>query len=160
MWAVAHSGASWLLGKLALCYNSDMVAADRPLSELVEALPLDVQESVRDFVEFLLAKRGRAVELDDELVSEHDAFPVDPRRPAMLREVEAYHRLHPELLEQYKGQYVAIFQGQLVDHDQDSEALSERILARLPDQVVLQRKVEYSPEVVLQFRSPRLLVYS
>lgn len=40
----------------------------------------------------------------------------------------------------------------MVDHDQDAVALSERIREQFPDQVVLQRRVEDSPEVVLQFR--------
>lgn len=31
----------------------------RPLSELVEELPPHMQREVRDFVEFLLARRGR-----------------------------------------------------------------------------------------------------
>ena len=136
----------------ALCYNRVMLAADRPLSELVEALPPDVQESVRDFVEFLLAKHEQLGGSNEEADEEHDPFPADPRRPAMLREIEAYHRLHPELLAKFKGQHVAIYQGQLVDHDPDSELLLERTLARFPDQVVLQRKVEDSPEVVLRFR--------
>ena len=34
--------------------------AARPLSELVEELPPDVQQEVRDFVEFLISKHGRA----------------------------------------------------------------------------------------------------
>lgn len=34
--------------------------AARPLSELVEELPPDVQQEVRDFVEFLISKRSRA----------------------------------------------------------------------------------------------------
>ena len=33
--------------------------ATRPLSELVEELPPDVQQEVRDFVEFLISKRSR-----------------------------------------------------------------------------------------------------
>lgn len=32
----------------------------RPLSELVEELPPDAQREVRDFVEFLIYKHGRA----------------------------------------------------------------------------------------------------
>lgn len=123
-----------------------MLAADRPLSELVEALPPDAQESVRDFVEFLLAKHEQLAGSNEEADEEHDPFPADPRRPAMLREIEAYHRLHPELLPKYKGQYVAVFRGQMVDHDHDPEVLSERILGRFPDEVVLQRKVEDSPD--------------
>lgn len=33
--------------------------AARPLSELVEELPPDVQQEVRDFVEFLISKHSR-----------------------------------------------------------------------------------------------------
>ncbi len=36
-----------------------MSAATKPLTELVQDLPPDVQAEVRDFVEFLLAKRAR-----------------------------------------------------------------------------------------------------
>jgi len=132
-----------------------MTAVDKPLSELVEALPPDIQASVRDFVEFLLTKREQAAEPVADGGGNGSRFPMDPRRPVMLREIEAYHRLHPELRQKYKDQYVAIFQGKLVDHDSDPEALLERVLVRFPDQVVLQRKVEESPEVVLHFRSPR-----
>ena len=32
----------------------------RPLSELVEELPPDARQEVRDFVEFLISKHGRA----------------------------------------------------------------------------------------------------
>ncbi len=31
----------------------------RPLSELIEELPPDVQQEVRDFVEFLISRHGR-----------------------------------------------------------------------------------------------------
>jgi hypothetical protein len=37
-----------------------MAPAARSLLELVEELPIDAQMEVRDFVEFLLAKHGRA----------------------------------------------------------------------------------------------------
>ena len=139
-------------------YNNVMEVVDRPLAELVQALPPNAQATVRDFVEYLLAKHEQSVESD--VVSGEDkdgASPGDPRRQAMLREIEAYHRLHPELSKKYKGQHVAIFHGQLVDHDLDAEALLERTMTRFPDQVVLQRKVENTPEIVLRFRSPRLI---
>ena len=137
-------------------YNRPMVETNRPLSELVEALPSDLQASVRDFVEFLLSKREQTAGMSEE-TEVHSLFPADPRRSIMLREAEAYRQMHPELVDRYMGQYVAIFQGRMVDHDQDAEALSERIRVRLPDQVVLQRRVETIPEVILHFRSPRFV---
>lgn len=97
--------------------------------------------------------------LADMLTQTIQPFPVHEQRPAMLREVEAYKRLHPQLVQRYLGEYVAIFQGQLVDHDLDPIKLLHRIQARLPDQVVLRRKVEKQPETVLQFRSPRIIYH-
>lgn len=134
-----------------------MAQTNIPLAELVEALPPNAQEAVRDFVEHLLARYENLGDPRYDESAELPRFPVDPQRPAMLREIEAYHDLHPQLLANYKGQYVAIYKGELVDRDSDSEALTRRILAHYPDQVVLQRKVEKTPEVILHFRSPRFL---
>lgn len=75
----------------------------------------------------------------------------------MLSEVEAYHRLHPELLARYPGQYVAIYHGQLIDRDEDPAALIERTEAKWPGRVIPRRKVESVPESVLAIRSPRML---
>lgn len=37
-----------------------------------------------------------------------------PVPPEFLREIEAFERLKPELLQQYKGRVVAIYQGEVV----------------------------------------------
>ncbi len=84
-------------------------------------------------------------------------FPVNPNREAMQRETAAFRRLHPALIKEYAGRYVAILDGELVDHDTDPVALLQRIRANFPSRTVLRRKVEQSPEVTLYFRSPRLI---
>ncbi len=56
---------------------------------------------------------------------------------AMIREEVAYEAMHPELMAQYAGQYVAVYHGQLIDHDQDVTALLRRLEAQYPDEVVL-----------------------
>ncbi|MCP4356723.1 MAG: hypothetical protein GY796_01735 [Chloroflexi bacterium] len=71
--------------------------------------------------------------------------------------MDTYKKLHPQLVKQYLGKFVAIFQGELVDHDADKEALFFRIKENFPDQVVLQRQVLPDPDPLLHFRSPRLL---
>lgn len=73
----------------------------------------------------------------------------------MLREIEAFRALHPQLVKQYMGKYVAIYQGAVVDDDHDPVALLKRINQKYPDKVVLRRKVEKDPDPVLYFRSPR-----
>lgn len=79
----------------------------------------------------------------------------NPAQEKMMQEVEAYQQMHPQLVEKYAGQFVAIHNGQLVDHDSDKEALFARIKERFPNQVVLQRQVLENPDPVFHFRSPR-----
>ncbi len=59
-----------------------------------------------------------------------------------LREVNAYEALHPELVKQFLGQFVAIYQGELVDHDADEDALMKRRQRDYAGKVVLVRRVE------------------
>lgn len=84
-------------------------------------------------------------------------FPVNPNREAMEREADAFRRLHPALLRDYPGRYVAITGGEVVDHDADPVALLTRIRRDYPGKTVLRRKVEPVAERVLRFRSPRII---
>ena len=72
------------------------------------------------------------------------------------REEEAFQRLHPQLLETYSGEYVAIHNGKVVDHDSDQVALYRRVSQRVPDRFVLIAKVTPQPTEEYRFRSPRL----
>lgn len=75
---------------------------------------------------------------------------------AMALEEVSWQRLHSELVNSYKGQYAAIFLGQLVDHDPSFDALFRRISDRFPGQFVWLEKVRKVPAPILYFRSPRL----
>ncbi|MCB0017908.1 MAG: hypothetical protein KDE09_08975 [Anaerolineales bacterium] len=90
--------------------------------------------------------------LQDEL---YPGVPPE-KAQAMALEEAAWQRLHLELGNSLKGQYVAIFKGQLVDHDPSFDALFRRISARFPGQFVWLEKVRQVPEPILHFRSPRL----
>jgi hypothetical protein len=80
----------------------------------------------------------------------------DPRQPLMENEVAAFEKLHPMLVEHYLGEFVAVHQGQVVDHDNDQIALVDRVESAYPDKVVLIRKVQEQLPPPLVFRSPRL----
>ncbi len=84
------------------------------------------------------------------------SFSVHPDREAMQKEIAAYLQLHPQLVSTFLGQYVAVYEGQVVDHDTDPAALHKRIKANFPNKVVLSRKVTTDPEPILHMRSPRL----
>lgn len=84
-----------------------------------------------------------------------DASAETPAQEKMLQEVEAYKNMHTQLASQYANQFVAIHNGQMVDHDADKEALFLRIKKNFPNEIVLQRQVLENPDPVIHFRSPR-----
>lgn len=75
---------------------------------------------------------------------------------AMAQEAEAFHRLHPSLLATIPGEYAAIYQGELVDHDADQLVLFQRIEARFRGLPVLIRQVRLEIEQTLMVHSPRI----
>lgn len=83
-------------------------------------------------------------------------FPEHPQRSAMDVEIAAYEAMHGELVKKFLGQYVAIYQGKLVDHDVDPVALHQRIEILHPARTVLSRKVQKDAVPVVHMRSPRL----
>lgn len=77
--------------------------------------------------------------------------------PAVEREEVAFHRLHPDLRRDYPGQFVAIHNETVVDHDGDQVALFLRVRQRFPGQFVWVAPVRESPEESYRIHSPRLL---
>ena len=71
------------------------------------------------------------------------------------REMEAYRAMHAELKQRFSGEYVAIHDGELVDHDADRCALSRRVREEYGDVAVLITPVEESPEREFLMHSPR-----
>ena len=112
-----------------------------------------------------LAKRrhqkvGEAIAtfLDESLPDSILSFiPPAEEDPDVEREMQAYIRLHPQLKEKYIGQYVAIYQGQLVDYDTNYGTLLDRVDSRYPDVFVWVTPVEEEPIGTIVFRSPRFL---
>lgn len=54
------------------------------------------------------------------------------------RELIAFQHLSPSALEKYKGQFVAISGGKIIDHDFDEMALAARV-SRLPKFVLINK---------------------
>lgn len=73
----------------------------------------------------------------------------------MQEEITAYHDMHAHLLANYKGHYVAVHQGELIDQDVDQYGLYLRIQERYPDEVVLIRQVRTEAEPTWMIRTPR-----
>ena len=60
------------------------------------------------------------------------------------------------LLGTYPGQYVAMHEGQVIDHDADLRTLHSRVYARMGSVPVLLQKVTSVPAPDILVRSPRL----
>jgi hypothetical protein len=73
------------------------------------------------------------------------------------KEETAFKRLHPMLRKKYLGQYVAIYQGELIDHDPDQVALFLRIKEIYPDEFIWIAPVGEEPEETYVLRSPRFV---
>jgi len=79
----------------------------------------------------------------------------DEEQEKMQQEVAAYHELHQDLWQNFPGQYVAVYQGQVVDHDGEQLALYLRIRQRYPGKVVLIRQVRPEVEKSWTMRTPK-----
>jgi len=71
------------------------------------------------------------------------------------REMEAYRAMHAQLKQRFLGEYVAVHNGELVDHDADRRALSRRVRQEYGGAAVLITPVEEKPEREFLILSPR-----
>jgi hypothetical protein len=124
-------------------------------SRLIVSLPNKVLEKIEKRAE----AENRPINdlVVDVLQNTFNGMPDNPENEAMEREMAAYQTMHPQLLSQYKNQYVAILDGRLVDHDTNQLALVKRRLQKYPNQTVLITQVRPEPIRTIQIRSPRLL---
>ena len=119
--------------------NTSSIALQPDLVERVHRITKSKGATVKDFV--------------NQAVREHLEQLEDQKFKA---EVQAFERMHPQLVKQYLGQFVAVHEGQIVDADVDFEALFLRLEKRLGDVPVLIRPVSVEPTPELRAPGPRL----
>ncbi len=78
-------------------------------------------------------------------------------RRKMRRELDAFRAMHSRLLAEYPAQYVAIYEGRVVDHDADQLALFLRVDRQYPDTDVLIQQVLPEVEESYTFHSPQII---
>jgi hypothetical protein len=71
-------------------------------------------------------------------------------------ETQAYAKLYPQLVKTHLGQFVAIHNGRVADHDKDFETLFLRTQKQLEGTPFLIQLVTESGEMTLRGPSPRL----
>jgi len=119
--------------------NTSSIALQPDLVERVHRITKSKGATVKDFVN--QAVRERLEQLEDQ---------------KLKAEIQAFERMHPQLVKQYLGQFVAVHEGQIVDADVDFEALFLRLEKRLGDVPVLIRPVSVEPTPELRAPGPRL----
>lgn len=67
-----------------------------------------------------------------------------------------YRQHHAELKAQYLGQYIAMRNGQVIDHDADFQILYRRVAAQFPDAPVMMTLVEDEPDKPILRRGFRM----
>ncbi len=75
-------------------------------------------------------------------------------REALDREMVAYSSLHADLWRKYPGQWVAVYQGRLIDQDADEMTLVGRVRAQLGEVPALICQVGPSPVEDVWVRTP------
>lgn len=91
----------------------------------------------------------------NEIVNEAVERYLHERQIAKLdAEIAAYERLHPDLRQKYLGQWVAVHEQRLVDHDSDRATLYKRVRATYGRTAVLIRQVTELPDNEIWIRTP------
>ena len=103
------------------------------------------------------AAESKPLPNDSDSPPRRPAFHVARPGDAMSQEVKAFETQFEQLKEQYFGQYIAMFQGEVVDHDDDREALLARINRHYPNDQVLMRQVQAELSGKIRIRPPPLL---
>jgi hypothetical protein len=82
--------------------------------------------------------------------------PHRAKNEQFLRDKQAFWAMRTELLQRYEGQYVAIYQGKVVDNDQDKVALALRVYQTYGYVPIFVHQVSRQKPVTRFIRSPHL----
>jgi len=101
----------------------------------------------------VLEQEGK--EIDDLVAEALQQYLWEAKERKIDQEMTAYRAMHRELKQRFLGAYVAIHNGELVDHDADRSALSSRVRQKYKNVAVLILPVQDEPEREFLMLSPR-----
>lgn len=108
------------------------------------------KQDFRLFQETLAQGRRAKSEVAQADASNDEAF-AQTELAALAPEIEAYKKMLPELLKTYKGRWVALHGGQVVDTGDQWGELAMRVTQNFPDPIYIELVSEDSPR---QFEIP------
>lgn len=122
-------------------------------------------QTVEKLEQFASSQGTNATEILLKLVEDYlaDNMPTQPlsssdgRFAKIETEQKHYEATHATLLNLYRGQYIAMHDGEVVDHDFDRVGLSRRVRSRYGKIPVLIVQVRDEPQFTIYVRSPRIV---
>ena len=122
----------------------------------MSAQMIAVPSGLLDSLQPIARDRGQSVEtVVEEAVRE---YLREQRHAYLLAEMGRFRQRHAELLVGYRGQFVAMRDGQVIDQDFDGGALDARVHREHGEQPVLIVQVTETPEQEFTLRNPKLEV--
>lgn len=118
----------------------------------MNAVALD-EKTVQE-LQMVAERKGTTVQAITEEAIHH--FLLEQKRERIKKETAAFRKRHSELLTQYEGLYVAVYQGEVVDSDSEQLPLYQRVAQKYPGETFLLKKVTASPDEIYMTRSPRI----
>lgn len=121
----------------------------------MDVLTLEQSSLVKEIKQVATHQNTTAQKLLEQAVSQ---FLYKVALEKMKTETTAFEQMHEQLVTNYLGYFVAIHNGEVVDHDLDLSTLRRRIRQRFERMPILLREV--TKEVTqrdLVMRSPRLI---
>ena len=125
---------------------------ERELLQTVRQMRATRVAQVLDFARFLISVDPVPVNGEEQELSDWDK-----QVQQVDQEQRAYERQHKELLAQYRGRYVAMRHGKVIDHDIDRLALRRRIRKQYGNVPFFFTLVEDEPVQTFWMRSPHLV---
>lgn len=125
---------------------------EHEIVQILRDLPEQSAVEVRNFAQFLAHKEAASLRMDESALTAWD------KQAAVIdQEQRAFESQHSELLQQYRGCYIAMVDGQVIDNDLDRMALRRRIRQRYGEAPVLITLVDEEPIQTVRVRSPRFV---
>jgi hypothetical protein len=117
---------------------------------------VSVLEKVRDLIASLSAEERLDLIRDIAAMETFDRPAQDRHHNHLTAEQAAWSAKPPEERKPYRGEFVAVREGQVVDHDADQRTLYLRVRARFGHTPVLIVPAEWTELPVYTIHSPRL----
>lgn len=106
-------------------------------------MEIALKPEVQEFLRQTAVQQSRTV---DEIITEWaEHYRAELAQAKLEREFQAYLALYPQLKTQYFGEWVAVHNEQVVDHDVEMQALYRRVRATYGKTAVFLQEVTHEP---------------